>query len=180
MVTRLVDEVSQGRRFGDALEIGYGSGIFLPELARRSDRVHGVDVHDRRAEVDASLRSQGVQARLYTASAESMPLADASMDLVVALSALEFIDDLDAVAGEVARVLRPGGLMVLVTPGKNPVLDTGLRLLTSEQAEDTFEGRRGKALPALERRLTRVRERTFPRFARGPIPTVYTAVAYSA
>src|SRR4051794_34678989 len=34
-----------GRRYGSLLEVGYGSGIFLPELAHRCDHLAGIDLH---------------------------------------------------------------------------------------------------------------------------------------
>ena len=44
LIRRLMGE----RRFRSLLEIGYGSGIFLPELARHADNLVGIDVHEYR------------------------------------------------------------------------------------------------------------------------------------
>jgi len=37
------------------LEIGYGSGVFMPELSARCDELYGVDVHSRHEEVAATI-----------------------------------------------------------------------------------------------------------------------------
>ncbi len=48
---------------------------------------------------------------------ESLPLADASIDLVYSNLALQWVNDLSASFAEVARVLRPGGLFMFTTLG---------------------------------------------------------------
>jgi len=51
------------------------------------------------------------------ASAEAIPLADASIDLVFSTSALEHVRDYRAAIAEIHRVLRPGGTVLLGTHG---------------------------------------------------------------
>jgi SAM-dependent methyltransferase len=161
------------RGFGDLLEVGYGSGIFLPELARRCERLHGVDVHDHVDDVTELLRRNGIRADLATAPAEFLPYPDASFDAVVAVSTLEFVDDVEQACREITRVLRPRGIGVFVTPGYGRVLDLGLLALTGEYAEETFRQRRQLVLPALRRHLSVARELRFPRV---PAGWLYTAV----
>src|SRR5258707_11683579 len=59
---RLVLRLLDGERFARLLEIGYGSGVFLPELARRCDDLHGIDIHDEPERVAASLQKLDVKA----------------------------------------------------------------------------------------------------------------------
>lgn len=56
------------------LEIGYGSGVFMPELSQRCQELHGVDIHERNSEVARELAKQGISAQLHVATAESFPL----------------------------------------------------------------------------------------------------------
>lgn len=125
------------------LELGYGSGLFLPALAD-----YGTVV--------------GVEANLLQGRAEELPLADSSVDVVVAVSMLEFLDDVDAAASEIARVLRPGGRCIAVTPGHSPWIAWVFTRLTGHDPEETFQGRRGTGLPALRRHLRQVGLDAFP------------------
>ena len=156
------------------VEVGYGSGLFLPELARQCDTLLGIDVHPHAAAVAAALRRVGADADLRQGSVESLPLPDASVDVAVVVSALEFVDDIHAAARELARVLRPGGALVVVTPGQGRLLDLGLTVLTGENPEDTFQGRRGTILPALRTVLREEAVTTFPPRWLPLMPRLYT------
>lgn len=156
-------------RVGSLLEIGYGSGVFLPSLAERCEVLRGVDVHGRAEEVQETLRRAGVDASLSSASAERLPVESGTIDCVVAVSALEFVPDLPATCREVRRVLRGGGCMVLVTPGRSLVANMGLRALTGKRARDDFGDRRDALLPTILRHFRTVEHRTFPPWGGAPL-----------
>lgn len=131
------------------LEIGFGSGIFLPELAQRCDELYGIDVHQEIDAVQTRVRQCGMDAALSRQSAASLNYPDAFFDIVVSVSTLEFIDDIDSAAKEVARVLTPQGRLVAVMPKKSALLDLALRAVTGENAERDYGDRRERVLPAL-------------------------------
>lgn len=139
---RFACELLGRERVGRLLEIGYGSGIFLPELDRRCGELHGVDIHGRRVEVAERLIDVGVAPRLRCASATDLPYPDHHFDRIVAVSSLEFFVDLRRACREIRRVLAPGGRLVVVTPSRSAVADLGLRLLTGESAKKDFGDRR--------------------------------------
>ena len=109
------------------LEIGYGSGIYLPELSRRARRLTGIDIHGESESVGEMLSRLGVSADLRDASLFEMPFADGEFDALVCLSVLEHITELDAALTEFRRVLRPGGIAVLGFPARNPITDLFFR-----------------------------------------------------
>ena len=164
------------QRIPRLLEIGYGSGIFMPALAQRATELSGVDVHKRPEAVAGALATHGVTATLITASAEHLPYADAAFDAVVSISAFEFIDDAARAADEIRRVLTPGGVAVVVMPGTSPLLDLALRVTTGESAERDYEGRRDGVLPAFKHAFVIDRIRTFPPLI-GRVLPVYRAYA---
>jgi SAM-dependent methyltransferase len=150
---------------GRLLEIGYGSGIFLPELAQHCKELHGIDVHESHAQIMEMLARFGITARLQRAGAEALPFDDGHFDCIVAVSSLEFVPDIAAAARELARVLSPKGKLVMVMPGYSKVLDFGLRILTGESARDDYGDRREALLPTLLTSLVVDRTRSFPPFA---------------
>jgi SAM-dependent methyltransferase len=169
LIARLIDAA----RYGDVLEIGYGSGIFLVELQQRSRRLYGVDIHPHVREVRQALAAVGVEATLFSASAEDMPLASGSVDLIVAVSTLEYVADQRRATAEMHRVLRAGGHLALVYPLPRTISDAGLRLLTGEKAEQYGDGRR-TLLPVLQERFSIVRRLRFPSWLPQPLK-VYEA-----
>lgn len=134
---------------GRLLEIGYGSGVFLPELALHARELYGLDIHDHHHEVARALAQHGVQARLHCGMAEDMPFRAAHFDAVVGVSCLEFVTDVAAAAREIIRVLAPNGVFIIVSPNTSQLVDAGFRLLTGKHPEDEFQGRRQRVLPLL-------------------------------
>jgi ubiquinone/menaquinone biosynthesis C-methylase UbiE len=145
------------------LEIGFGSGIFMPELALHCNELYGIDVHCQVDAVQDRLMRCGVKAELSQQDAASPTFADGFFDAIVAVSSIEFIDDIERAASEFMRILVPGGALITVMPGKSALLDLALRVATGESAERDYGDRRERVMPALLRhfRVDRVK-RFFP------------------
>jgi SAM-dependent methyltransferase len=88
------------------VEIGCGEGRVARELIARGHHVVGIEGSPTLAE---AARAADPGFEVHVADAQAMPLEDGTADLVVASMMLLNVDDLDAVVGEVARVLRSGG-----------------------------------------------------------------------
>ena len=149
-------------RVGRLLKIGYGSGVHMPHWATKTDVLFGIDPHPHAEEVAAVLKAHGVVATLTSGSAEAMPYPDGHFDCALAISALEFIPDLDAACKEVRRVLRPDGRFVVVTPGRSPVVDVGLRVLTGKSAKTDYGDRRAAVVPTLTKYFDVEKTASFP------------------
>ena len=157
------------------LEVGYGSGVFMPHLSRCCEELFGVDIHSCHEQVAEALARRGVTASLVSASAEALPYESDFFDCVVAVSSLEFIDDFEAASREIARVLKPGGSLLAVTPGFTPLVDLGLKLLTGASAQTDYGDRRRRVIPTLLGFFTAERQITVPHFGRS-IVHLYTAL----
>lgn len=94
----------------DILELGCGAARWSIALQRRGARVVALDLSPRRlAQARREARRAGVGLRLIEASAEAVPLPDASFDIIFCdHGAMSFADPYRTVP-EVARLLRPGG-----------------------------------------------------------------------
>ncbi len=101
------------------LDIGVGSGIFLPELSTRCAELHGIDVHTNLHLVEEMLAKEGREATLTQASATEVPYEDDFFDCVVCMSVLEHIHDLSHAIGEIRRVTKTDGRIVLGFPVEN-------------------------------------------------------------
>ncbi len=110
LIARLLREYAVAP--GVALDLGCGTGAGLRKLERDGRRVLGLDL---RPEGLAATRRQRPECWLVQADADSLPLGDATVDLITALDVLEHVDDRAALA-EIRRVLRPGGVAVLTVP----------------------------------------------------------------
>jgi 2-polyprenyl-3-methyl-5-hydroxy-6-metoxy-1,4-benzoquinol methylase len=126
---RLALKVLGDGPFESLLEVGYGSGILLPELSRRAARITAIDVHAHANAVDLSMKELGVDATLMRASLFDVPAQADSFDAIVCVSVLEHVAELDRAFDELARVLRTGGLAVAGFPVRNPITDGLFRLL---------------------------------------------------
>lgn len=171
----LVKKLLAARRVHRLLEIGYGSGVFLPELAKYADEIYGVDVHHEHENVKKKLLEFNVNAELASGGAEKMSYENNFFDCVVVVSALEFVSDLDAVCAEVKRILNSSGSFIVVTPGASPLLDFGLKILTGKSAKTDFADRRERILPTLYKHFRIGREIAFPKYGNS-IVKLYTAL----
>ena len=93
------------------LDVGCGGGYLAEEFARAGFEVTGVDPAPETIETARSHASTSKLSIDYRiGSGEQLPFADESFDHVACCDVLEHVDDVDRVIGEIARVLRPGGL----------------------------------------------------------------------
>jgi phosphatidylethanolamine/phosphatidyl-N-methylethanolamine N-methyltransferase len=102
---------------GRILEVGVGTGISLPDYSR-VNRICGVDISEpmlRKAQQRvAELELTHVEG-LWVMDAEHLSFPDASFDVIVAQYVITTVPNPEATLDEFARVLRPGGEIVLVS-----------------------------------------------------------------
>ena len=106
---RLLYRLAQPRPGERALDVGTGTGHFACDLARRGLTVTGVDESEAMLEIARAKCG----ARWMLANVESLPFPDESFDLVLCVTALEFVHDRSRAVGEMMRVLAPEGRLVV-------------------------------------------------------------------
>lgn len=101
----------------DVLDVGCGDAGALIAFAEQGARCAGIECFDTSLE-RGSLRAadHGVTVDLRKGVAESIPYPDSSFDLVMLDNVLEHVNDRPLTLREVRRVLKPGGLLYMVTP----------------------------------------------------------------
>jgi ubiquinone/menaquinone biosynthesis C-methylase UbiE len=110
---RMIDELELGlvRRYGqgrDVFEAGCGTGLLLKEAARVARSAVGLDL-SRGMLGQAHARNL----KVVQGSVTAVPLPSASVDLVYCMKVLAHIPPIEAAIAELARVLRPGGHLLL-------------------------------------------------------------------
>ncbi len=101
-----------GQSFGDALEIGSGTGYFSLNLLQLGaiKTLTATDISPGMlAQLSTTAEALGLEVDTVATEAEELPFADESFDLVFGHAVLHHIPDLEKAFSEFRRVLRPGG-----------------------------------------------------------------------
>ncbi len=115
----LAREITQGK---DVLDIACGEGYGSNLLAEVANSVIGVDISPETIDHAQSIY-QKKNLDFKVGSCAQIPLADASVDLVVSFETIEHHNEHEQMMREIKRTLRPGGLLILSTPNKREYTD---------------------------------------------------------
>lgn len=110
---RMIDELELElvRRYGtgrDVFEAGCGTGLLLKEAAACARRAVGLDLS---RGMLAQARARGLD--VVQGSITNIPLPSASFDLVYSMKVLAHVPPIEAAVAELARLVRPGGHLLL-------------------------------------------------------------------
>ncbi len=114
-VLRLLAPVP-GRRL---LDVACGEGSLVRLAAEAGLKAHGVDI----SEVAVRVAAKEARAALVVGDGERLPYADASFDYVTSIGSLEHYLHPPQGAREIARVLAPDGLALILLPNTFSLLD---------------------------------------------------------
>jgi ubiquinone biosynthesis O-methyltransferase len=101
------------------LDVGCGDGVLASALARRGAQVTGLDIDPQMLAVaERRARSESIELQLVEGRVEALPFPSETFDRVVAVAVLCFVRDTDQAMSEIARILRPGGRVVIGELGR--------------------------------------------------------------
>ena len=98
----------------DVVDVGCGDGYHLPRFAARAATVIGVEPHGPLVERARERVADRPDVTVHQGSAAALPLPDDSADVVHARTAYFFGPGCEPGLAEASRVLRPGGILVIV------------------------------------------------------------------
>jgi len=119
----LVLSFANGTNLGDVLDIGCASGILFPELAKRCDRLIGIDTFLQEYSLKGLMQMEKFHAHLLWGDATAVPFKRDSFDTVLCISTLEHISDSVQVLEDMKTVIKPGGSLLAGFPTRNLITD---------------------------------------------------------
>jgi SAM-dependent methyltransferase len=122
-VARDLIEVAALRPRERVLDVACGTGVVTRLAAERvgdEGSVAGSDVNPGMLAVARACVPKDTTIQFYETAAEAMPLPDGAFDVVFCQMGLQFFSDKPGALREMARVLVPGGRLVLNLPGPTP------------------------------------------------------------
>jgi 2-polyprenyl-3-methyl-5-hydroxy-6-metoxy-1,4-benzoquinol methylase len=106
-----------------ALEIGPGSGTYLPALCAMAGEVFAADIEDAYLERAKSLTARLPNLRLVKDDITASQLPTGQFDLILCSEVIEHVPGPAQGIREMHRLLRPGGMLVLSTPQKYSTIE---------------------------------------------------------
>jgi len=105
-------KISPFLKKGKVLDVGCANGYFLEVANAAGWEISGVEL----SEYSSGLAKQKFGDRIFNGAIEEAHFADKTFDLITLSDLLEHIQDLTAFMREVFRILKPCGLLMIVTP----------------------------------------------------------------
>ncbi|MFA5858927.1 MAG: class I SAM-dependent methyltransferase [Elusimicrobiota bacterium] len=137
---KMAEKVVKTVHCNNLLEIGYGSGIFLPELSVHCASLYGMDIHSNVKLVHEMLVKEGVNAQLSTGDILKMEYLTGQFDCVVCLSVMEHIEDTKTAVEEIHRILAEKGFLIVGIPTKNVITDGLFKILGFDHDKEHVSG----------------------------------------
>jgi SAM-dependent methyltransferase len=162
--------LSQSSKRGRVLDFGGGNGVLMRELSKRFDEVVCIDLSaDIAREVVRLYKLPNVQ--VMADDIFKLGLPDGHFDMVIAAQVLEHILELERLAGEMKRLLAPGGELLVSAPSENRFYGLGRRLVGYTKPWDHhYNGE--FIIDAVESQLMLSRKQYFP-INWGPLAVFY-------
>jgi ubiquinone/menaquinone biosynthesis C-methylase UbiE len=102
----------------EVLDVACGEGYGAALIAKHAKRVCGADLSAQAIAHAKAAYSSIANAEFVAAPCTRLPFPDASFDVVVSFETVEHIEEQDAFLGEIKRVLRHDGVLILSSPNK--------------------------------------------------------------
>ena len=120
------------KKYARILEIGYGSGVLLSTLVPYAERYVCVDIAPPSPSLLSNLKDMGIdQSKIDFFHGDIRTMELESVDLVVAISVLEHVHDLDSLLAAIRKKMKPEGMLLVGMPRVDRIMtwliEQGLR-----------------------------------------------------
>jgi len=147
-ILRLLNNI----RVHSLLEIGTGIGIFLPQVSKYCEELYACDIHDKYDNIEKLCNYYNIQNyHLSQQNIESTSYPDNFFDVIVGVSVIEFVNDLQNALIEIKRILKETGIFLTICPMKSNLLDFFVSLYSSKKPNEEFANSRESIAYDLEK-----------------------------
>jgi len=112
------------------MEIGPGSGVYLPILAKVSKKVTALDIEMSYLNNAKILLKKYNNIEIIAADILYNNIPSATYDLILCSEVIEHIEDPSKAIKEIYRILKPGGILILSTPQKFSFMEMTAKIAT--------------------------------------------------
>jgi ubiquinone/menaquinone biosynthesis C-methylase UbiE len=107
-----VDEFIHDWKGGRLLDVGCGPGMMVSHMLNRGFSCFGIDISEEMIK-ECGAKFHGISTvDLIRGTIEKLPFSDATFDVVLAMGIMEYVNDVHSAASEMARVLKPNGILI--------------------------------------------------------------------
>jgi 2-polyprenyl-3-methyl-5-hydroxy-6-metoxy-1,4-benzoquinol methylase len=147
--------------FHSCLDFGGGSGVFLPTLSGRFERVFCIDLHtEEAAKVIEKYQLKNV--KLLQSDITNTTIREAPFDVIIAADVLEHFEDLGPAITALRLWLKPDGYLFTSVPSENYIYSTLRRLFNVPVPKDHYhQGHKIERILS-EAGFTRIKSRAVP------------------
>lgn len=143
-----VEELLANEKPGRLLDVGCGTGPMAPAFLQRGWEFHGLDIAPKMIEHARKRFAGEPRAKFYVGKIEQANFATNNFDAVIAMGLLEYLNDAELAVAmkEMARVLKPGGVMIIsiIQPRSLDHVMRQLLALPTPYLKPIYMKRRGK------------------------------------
>jgi 2-polyprenyl-3-methyl-5-hydroxy-6-metoxy-1,4-benzoquinol methylase len=111
-----------------ALEVGPGSGVYLPTLCEIFTNVYGTDIEPAYLDHSRPLQEKYTHLSLIVDDITNSKLPVHSFDLILCTEVIEHIFDSKSALSEMYKLLKPGGILILSTPQRHSPLELAAKI----------------------------------------------------
>lgn len=152
------------KNFNHLLDIGYGSGIFLPTLESRTRHLTAIDIHDYTDRVKTMLHEVNCKATIMKGDILNLPFSDNEFDCVSCLSVLEFVENTDKAVFEIHRVSKSGARIIIGAPVSNKLTTFCYGLLGKKDQNTKHSSNHNQIINSIKKQLIVEEIRVLPNF----------------
>ncbi|PIP29292.1 hypothetical protein COX27_02170 [Candidatus Kuenenbacteria bacterium CG23_combo_of_CG06-09_8_20_14_all_36_9] len=151
-------------KYKNLLDIGFGAGIILPELAKHTEKITGIDIHKNIETVKEIIKDKNLNnVELQQGDVLNLNFSTESFEAIWCLSTLEFILDYSRALQEMKRVAKNNATIIIGFPLTNKITDLAYKIIGFKNKEE-HQNSQKELLPAIEKNFKIEKIKYFPRF----------------